>query len=132
MYERYREWTDSSIFCYKRGCVCDGCYLPKIMESKCFMKNAVIELVKKFGMPKEEEILSKTELQIIDAIKSGASDWNSIMEKCKIKKTKLMYCLGKLYKLAENEGVIYETQRNKLKQLVEWIRKAKVIQENEQ
>jgi hypothetical protein len=51
-------WTNAAIDCYKRGCVCSGCYFENFFtdeHQKCQMKFAVIELVKKFGRPKEAE-----------------------------------------------------------------------------
>ena len=50
-----QRWTLSAIECYKRGCVCDGCfyqYFFKGPNRKCQMKGSVIELVKEFGIPK--------------------------------------------------------------------------------
>lgn len=50
-----KKWTEGSVYCYKRGCVCKGCYMNNMLESsRCQMKTAVIELVRKFGAPKEE------------------------------------------------------------------------------
>ena len=49
------KWTQSSIDCYKIGCNCSKCNIKKIINTKCYMKQVVIELVKKFGAPKEIE-----------------------------------------------------------------------------
>ena len=47
-----QRWTEGAINCYKRGCVCKNCPVKNLITSqKCQMKSAVIELVKKFGMP---------------------------------------------------------------------------------
>ena len=46
-----RKWSKIAIECLNRGCVCDGCHIQDIMESKCRLKYTVIELVKKWGMP---------------------------------------------------------------------------------
>lgn len=52
-----RNWTPSAIDCYQIGCSCHKCNLNKIYflnsNIKCKMKESVIELVKKFGVPKE-------------------------------------------------------------------------------
>lgn len=50
-----RQWTEGAIYCYKRGCNCQGCYIKELLESKCLMKRAVLELVRKFGKPPENE-----------------------------------------------------------------------------
>lgn len=42
--------------CLDRGCVCDGCKYSEYFKGtryKCQMKRYVIELVKKFGHPKD-------------------------------------------------------------------------------
>lgn len=55
-------WTQGSIDCYKRGCNCNGCYVKDMLETRCDMKRAVMELIRKFGLPPENENkLGKTE-----------------------------------------------------------------------
>ena len=54
-----RRWTELSIECYKRGCVCTGCFYRNFFaksNQKCHMKAAVLELVRVLGMPKDVEI----------------------------------------------------------------------------
>ena len=55
-----KNWTPTAIDCYKSGCRCSQCNLYKIYFAdsimKCKMKDTVIELVRKFGAPKEEEL----------------------------------------------------------------------------
>lgn len=49
-----QRWTEGAINCYKRGFVCKNCPVKNLITSqKCQMKYAVIELVKKFGMPQK-------------------------------------------------------------------------------
>ena len=52
-----KNWTPTAIECYQIGCFCSKCNLYKIYflnkQSKCRMKETVIELVRKFGIPKE-------------------------------------------------------------------------------
>lgn len=54
-----RRWTLSAIDCYKRGCICEGCFIyekySKPGKWNCYMKSAVIELVRKFGKPENVE-----------------------------------------------------------------------------
>ena len=45
------KWTPTSIDCYEIGCNCNKCELYRILNTKCQMKNVVMELVKKFGAP---------------------------------------------------------------------------------
>ena len=49
------QWTQGSIDCYNRGCRCEGCYMKDMLETRCDMKVSVMELVRKFGAPKEDE-----------------------------------------------------------------------------
>ena len=49
-------WTISAVQCYMLGCQCLKCNIPDLLESKCLMKKAVMELVRKFGKPTQEMI----------------------------------------------------------------------------
>jgi hypothetical protein len=56
-----RRWTQTAIDCYKRGCVCSGCfYYDFFKESpqKCQMKATVLELVRVLGRPNVEPVQS--------------------------------------------------------------------------
>lgn len=48
-------WTPTAIECYNLGCSCSKCNINKIYftntNSKCKMKETVIELVRKLGAP---------------------------------------------------------------------------------
>ena len=52
-----KSWTPTAIDCYKLGCSCSKCNLYRIYfsgsEVRCKMKETVIELVRRFGVPKE-------------------------------------------------------------------------------
>ncbi len=54
-----KNWTPTAIDCYRIGCSCFKCNLYKIYFSntnmKCRMKETVIELVRRFGVPEETE-----------------------------------------------------------------------------
>lgn len=52
---KYKRWSITAVFCYKRGCVCENCPVQKELETKCKMKSSVIELVRVLGIPKESE-----------------------------------------------------------------------------
>ena len=53
-YSVYR-WTESALMCYERNCRCKGCTFFKRFESQpCMMKKTVLELIKKFGIPKDK------------------------------------------------------------------------------
>ena len=51
-------WTHSAVDCYNIGCNCSKCNLYKIYFSKsiykCRMKETVIELVRKLGIPQQD------------------------------------------------------------------------------
>ncbi len=53
-----RTWTPTAIDCYRLGCMCSKCNLYKIYfqgkSSKCKMKETVIELVRRLGIPEGE------------------------------------------------------------------------------
>ena len=58
-----RRWTNTAIECYKRGCVCSGCFYADFFNQtsqKCQMKASVLELVRVLGKPDVElpQILS--------------------------------------------------------------------------
>ncbi|MBE7084243.1 MAG: hypothetical protein E7373_06570 [Clostridiales bacterium] len=50
-------WTMQAVECYRNGCICRNCDV-KIKSQKCQMKAVVLELVKMFGEPKEEDCKS--------------------------------------------------------------------------
>ena len=52
-----RRWTQTALECYKRGCVCDGCFYKDFFSSatqRCQMKASVLELVRTIGTPNIE------------------------------------------------------------------------------
>lgn len=116
-------WTESSIYCYKRGCNCKDCYIKDMLETPCLMKVAVIELVRKLGKPPENELgLTPQEQKVIDAILAGASTKVEIAQKTGLTIEGTQACLSRMYLLAEGDGVVYLSARNKLGQFVEWVR----------
>lgn len=54
-----KKWTQSASDCYLIGCNCSRCSLYKIYFAgsifKCKMKETVIELVRKYGIPPQTE-----------------------------------------------------------------------------
>ena len=48
-------WTVGAIYCYKRGCNCRGCFIPKTypetLYNRCSMKYCVRKLIRKYGLP---------------------------------------------------------------------------------
>lgn len=44
------KWTEDTVMCKNRGCVCEGCIFERY---PCNLKNKVIALVREFGKPKE-------------------------------------------------------------------------------
>ena len=52
-----RRWTSTAIECYKRGCMCSGCFYSEFFSSsnqRCQMKSSVLELVRVLGTPDVE------------------------------------------------------------------------------
>ena len=123
-------WTEDSIFCYKRGCNCSGCYMKNILESDiCRLKTAVIELVRKFGAPveKEENVFTESQQKIIDAIIEGCDSIEAIAKKLNKNESAITGMMHVLY-LKEKErgwkpikkGVITKTL---LPQFIEWVKR---------
>jgi hypothetical protein len=52
--KRTHKWTEQAIKCYKIGCNCSFCEIPKLITYPCRMKGEVLELVRKLGAPKIE------------------------------------------------------------------------------
>lgn len=127
---KYRRWSPSAIDCYnRRGCVCDGCLTGQIMEQRCRMKYAVIELVKTLGPPKiynTNFIPGATEQEeaIIRAIVEGASDLKQIAENLELSERTIKPRLCSLYRLIEDQGYQFKTskQRNRLPEFIEYIK----------
>ena len=53
-----KNWPPTAIDCYSIGCTCSKCNIYKIYfaksEGKCRMKDTVIELVRRLGIPTKE------------------------------------------------------------------------------
>ncbi|HIZ27859.1 MAG TPA: hypothetical protein H9673_01545 [Candidatus Adamsella sp.] len=52
-----RRWTSTAVECYKRGCVCNGCFYNDFFRGssqRCQMKATVLELVRVLGTPDVE------------------------------------------------------------------------------
>lgn len=55
-YRQKRKWTESARDCYKIGCDCNKCYLPRLYpELDCKMKEEVAWLLEKYGEPPEKK-----------------------------------------------------------------------------
>lgn len=49
-----RRWTNATLHCYGRGCVCEGCLYSNFFEdkrTKCQAKISVLESVRVLGKP---------------------------------------------------------------------------------
>lgn len=121
-----KKWTEDSVYCYERGCNCQGCYMKDLIESiPCQMKKSVMELVRKFGKPQEEKQLSSTQQRVINAILAGCNNKVEIVEYTDLNETNVQSALSKMYEIAEFDGVIYSHKRNKLGDFINWVRKEK-------
>ena len=119
------KWTESSIFCYERGCNCSGCYMKDMLETHCLMKMAVLELVKKFGKPPKEAdrpFYSERELKFIELIKQGYNRFE-ITEIMDYNYSKTSEVLRDLYAKARKEGLVFKTKntRKHLKEYRDWL-----------
>lgn len=99
-------WTPQAIHCYFRGGVCSGCPYKVELESidRCFTKQAVIELVRLYGRPSENQLLEQRGLRRCS--------------KCgKIKRLDTDYYLGELACCVECAKVRDAEYRKKMKLL---------------
>lgn len=71
-FNNYREyhWTEQAIYCYKRGCICDGCFIKETIETPCRMKRSVLEIVRLHGKPPEEKPMPTRE-EILEYSEQG-------------------------------------------------------------
>lgn len=55
-----RRWNLTAVECYMRGCDCSGCPIYELYfkneKYSCRMKEAIVEMVRKFGKPTERFI----------------------------------------------------------------------------
>lgn len=71
---QWHAWTESAIDCYKRGGKCKGCPTKAILETKCTMKQTVIELVRQYGRPPDNPYFdwaTESQNKVITAIIEG-------------------------------------------------------------
>lgn len=115
-------WTVGAIDCYRRGCKCEGCLIFQLYGRKCRMREAVFELVRKFGAPPDKQGFTKTQRKIIDAILMGANTRKEIAKMINSKEEQVQSVLPELYKYAEANGDIFSNPRKKLNDFIEWVR----------
>ena len=123
-----RDWTVGSIFCYRRGCNCEGCYVKDLLTSQpCRMKKAVIELVKQLGAPpKEQEGFNESETKVINAILSGAKSYSDIEKITGIKHSNVLSVLSHLYQFADIHGCVFFNKRFKLPDFIRWLKEGEL------
>jgi hypothetical protein len=104
--QRCIQWTQTAKECYDRGCVCKECPIKDLIETHCFMKTAVIELVRKFGKPpkKLSNLFTSYELSVLDSIKDGCNTFADIAERLNKSKTATEGIVHLLYKKARLKG----------------------------
>lgn len=120
-------WTQAAKDCYARGCNCRGC-LMQDLETKCNMKAAVLELVRKFGAPKEEEksFFTPYEQRILNAIKNGCNKVTDIAKQLNKSESKISGMLHIMYMKARSlgwhpikKGIVTHSL---LPQFIRWVR----------
>lgn len=121
--ELYKKWTRQAVECYKRNCRCEGCILNSL-ESRCTMKKAVIELVKKFGIPNDELLtgVKPRHRQIIDAILNGCNTKTQICKYTGLKDFQVQIAIGEICVIVIEQGYEFINTSNRLPELVEYIR----------
>lgn len=123
----YNKWTQSAIECYSRQCICTGCPIKAQLESKCYMKTCVMELLEKFGEPPNfmnDDIfpdMSEKQRKIIDAILNGANTTTEIALKLNTNTNNATTYLNQLYKKTENLGYRFKKNFGKLPEFITFI-----------
>ena len=117
-------WTPTAEDCYNRGCVCEGCFMFKILHNTCQMKSAVIDLVRKFGRPPEKpkEFLPgiNNNLQkTVDAILNGATDKQTLAKILNKPGHQVQNNINKLCNIVQAQGYKFTKRVGRLPELVE-------------
>lgn len=117
-------WTDGAIFCYKRGCKCEGCYIKELIKSSpCFMKHSVMKLVNELGTPVKDKY-TKKQKDVIESILNGATTREEIALDLGISKEKVTGRLMTLYDIAHTDGWQKKKRKiDRLQEYIEWIRR---------
>lgn len=122
------KWTPTARECYKIGCNCRKCLLFIILGYRCKMKQAVFELVRKFGAPPviEESLFTGYQLKILYAIKNGCDTVAEIAAEVNKPESSVSGTLHVLYKKARmlgwnprQRGIVTQSL---LPQFVKWVR----------
>lgn len=119
------KWTESAIDCYNRGCNCTGCNQLKFMDSVCHMRQAVFELVRKFGKPKKNENLvpglTQKQNAIVNAILDGYTTKQEIAERLRTKPHNIQVELPRIYLCVEAMGYVFRKRYQRLDELVDFL-----------
>lgn len=124
----YYNWTPSAIECYERGCNCKGCPIKAMIETKCMMKSAVIEIVRNIGKPPVKtkdgifKHLTPTQNKIINAIINGADTRAKIAKVINANVTSLATHLQDIFRITSLQGVAYKTKVKRLEELIEFLK----------
>lgn len=118
-----QRWTKGAKECFFRGGRCEGCITFGILGYRCRMKQSVLELVRKYGVPtNDEDTLTERQQKVIDAILNGANTKDEIAKYTGLEPDQTQGVLSQLYQLAESEGVVYISKGFKLAQFIDWVR----------
>lgn len=118
-------WTTGAIDCYKRNCRCEGCLMQEILETPCTMKIAVIELIRKFGIPSDkpkEKKINEKQQKILEAILNGAESYEDLYIMTNYGYSIIQTYLSNMYIDAKKKGLKFKNGRYKLPEFVKWVR----------
>ena len=127
----YKTWTQSAIECYSRQCICTGCPIKAQLESKCYMKTCVMELLEKFGEPPNfmnDDIfpdMSEKQRKIIDAILNGANTTTEIAAILNTSRSNTTTYLNQLYQKVQHLGLKFKRKKDRLPEFVEFVNELK-------
>lgn len=104
--QRCIQWTQAAKECYDRGCVCEKCPIKDLIETHCFMKTSVIELVRKFGAPPEKlsNGMNENKRSVIDAIMNGCDTYEDMSKETGKELGAIQGIIRQLYKEAHYKG----------------------------
>ncbi len=55
------KWTPQAQDCYNRGCICQGCIINDVVETKCHLKNIIPKILEQCGVPEETKFDFQTQ-----------------------------------------------------------------------
>ncbi len=111
-YNNLEHWTESAIDCYLRGCVCEGCDIPR--PENCRMKDSVLALVRQYGNPKAFIVKQKKKVMHDKELVYNIQEMLEAGEQLKTIAVKLDITMYYLKKLMDLNGLTIYVHRKRV------------------